>query len=289
VTVCAGCGGRWGTRCAKPPDQPRFEGSTSVTIVSVDVVVRDSSGNVVRGLTAKDFIVLEEGKQQKIENFSFEEISNSAPTGKPDVQLLDGLEDKVRAEAARAVTATTPAAATPEPTAEVLSGLANHRMLTMLFDVSSMQPEDVQRAVVGAEAVADARREPLPDRLGQQRRILGDTRAVEQRLDDGGELAHGHLLAQQVLQHLLDAADREVLRHELLDDFRLRLRQAIEQRLHLLAAEQLVRDATDLTASVAPWLQADHDGLTGTVLKWPEREEIDAPVQESLIVELYSK
>ena len=53
--------------------------------------------------------------------------------------------------------------------------------------------------------------------------------------------------------------------------------------------EQLVRDATDLTAAVAPWLQADHDGLTGTVLKWPEREEIDAPVQESLIVELYSK
>jgi small subunit ribosomal protein S4 len=53
--------------------------------------------------------------------------------------------------------------------------------------------------------------------------------------------------------------------------------------------EQLVRDATDLTASVAPWLQADHDGLQGTVLKWPEREEIDAPVQESLIVELYSK
>ena len=48
-------------------------------------------------------------------------------------------------------------------------------------------------------------------------------------------------------------------------------------------------DATDLTASVAPWLQADHEGLTGKVLKWPERAEIDAPVQESLIVELYSK
>jgi small subunit ribosomal protein S4 len=53
--------------------------------------------------------------------------------------------------------------------------------------------------------------------------------------------------------------------------------------------EQLVRDATDLTAAVPPWLQADHEGLTGTVLKWPERAEIDAPVQESLIVELYSK
>jgi small subunit ribosomal protein S4 len=53
--------------------------------------------------------------------------------------------------------------------------------------------------------------------------------------------------------------------------------------------ESLVRDATDLTASVAPWLQADHEGLSGTVLKWPERAEIDTPVQESLIVELYSK
>jgi small subunit ribosomal protein S4 len=55
------------------------------------------------------------------------------------------------------------------------------------------------------------------------------------------------------------------------------------------AAEQVVRDATDLTASVAPWLQADHDGLTGKILKSPDRDEIDTPVQESLIVELYSK
>ena len=43
------------------------------------------------------------------------------------------------------------------------------------------------------------------------------------------------------------------------------------------------------TAAVAPWLQADHDGLSGTVLKWPERAEIDTPVSEQLIVELYSK
>src|SRR6266571_2936412 len=55
------------------------------------------------------------------------------------------------------------------------------------------------------------------------------------------------------------------------------------------SAETVVRDATDLTASVAPWLQADHDNLTCKILKWPEREEIDTPVQESLIVELYSK
>jgi small subunit ribosomal protein S4 len=54
-------------------------------------------------------------------------------------------------------------------------------------------------------------------------------------------------------------------------------------------ATELVRAATDLTSSVAPWLQADHDNLTGKILRLPERGEIDAPVQESLIVELYSK
>jgi small subunit ribosomal protein S4 len=55
------------------------------------------------------------------------------------------------------------------------------------------------------------------------------------------------------------------------------------------AAEAAIRDATDLTASVANWLQADHDNLTGKVLRLPDREEIDTPVQEQLIVELYSK
>ena len=54
-------------------------------------------------------------------------------------------------------------------------------------------------------------------------------------------------------------------------------------------AQQVIRDATDLVSTVAPWLQADHDGLTGKVLKQPERDEIDTPVQEQLIVELYSK
>ncbi len=54
-------------------------------------------------------------------------------------------------------------------------------------------------------------------------------------------------------------------------------------------AVSTIRSATDLTASVAPWLQADHDNLTGKILRFPERSEISAPVQEQLIVELYSK
>ncbi|MGI8594130.1 MAG: 30S ribosomal protein S4 [Solirubrobacteraceae bacterium] len=54
-------------------------------------------------------------------------------------------------------------------------------------------------------------------------------------------------------------------------------------------AERIIRDATELTATVPAWLQADHDSLTAKVLRRPERKEIAAPVQEQLIVELYSK
>lgn len=54
-------------------------------------------------------------------------------------------------------------------------------------------------------------------------------------------------------------------------------------------AEPIIRAATELVASVAPWLQADYDALNGKVLKVPERSEIDTPVSEQLIVEYYSK
>jgi small subunit ribosomal protein S4 len=54
-------------------------------------------------------------------------------------------------------------------------------------------------------------------------------------------------------------------------------------------AAPIIQDATELTAQVPAWLQADHDALTAKVLRQPERREITAPVQEQLIVELYSK
>ena len=53
--------------------------------------------------------------------------------------------------------------------------------------------------------------------------------------------------------------------------------------------EATIRDATELTAQVPAWLQADHDALTAKVLRRPERREVTVPVQEQLIVELYSK
>ena len=54
-------------------------------------------------------------------------------------------------------------------------------------------------------------------------------------------------------------------------------------------AKEVIREATELTATVPAWLQADYDSLTAKVLRFPEREEISTPVQEQLIVELYSK
>jgi small subunit ribosomal protein S4 len=54
-------------------------------------------------------------------------------------------------------------------------------------------------------------------------------------------------------------------------------------------ANNLIRESTELTATVPAWLQADYDSLTAKVLRFPHREEISTPVQEQLIVELYSK
>lgn len=40
---------------------------------------------------------------------------------------------------------------------------------------------------------------------------------------------------------------------------------------------------------VPEWLSANHDALTGTVVAKPTRAQIDVPVEETFIVELYSK
>ena len=40
---------------------------------------------------------------------------------------------------------------------------------------------------------------------------------------------------------------------------------------------------------VPAWLEANHENLSGTVKEMPTREQIDVPVNEMLIVELYSK
>lgn len=54
---------------------------------------------------------------------------------------------------------------------------------------------------------------------------------------------------------------------------------------------QRYKDILEATgAKIVPdWLSANHDALSGTVVTKPSREQIDVPVEETLIVELYSK
>ena len=54
---------------------------------------------------------------------------------------------------------------------------------------------------------------------------------------------------------------------------------------------QRFKDITEVTAGrVTPeWVEVDAESLKGTVKELPNREQIDVPVDEMLIVELYSK
>jgi len=56
-------------------------------------------------------------------------------------------------------------------------------------------------------------------------------------------------------------------------------------------AYQRMKDILDTTSGrlVPEWLDADQENMTATVKEFPTREVIDVPVDEMLIVELYSK
>ena len=54
---------------------------------------------------------------------------------------------------------------------------------------------------------------------------------------------------------------------------------------------QRYKDILEVTGGrmIPAWLEADHENLTGVVKEVPSRDMIDVPVNEMLIVELYSK
>jgi small subunit ribosomal protein S4 len=128
------------------------------------------------------------------------------------------------------------------------------------------------------------------ERASQREGITGENllRLLETRLDNVVYrlgFAASRAQSRQLVRHghfMVNGKRVNIPSYHIKPDDTIQLRQGS-------TADALVRDATDLTSSVAAWLQADHDGLTGKVLRLPEREEIDTPVQEQLIVELYSK
>src|SRR5438093_918803 len=127
-----------------PPQTPVFR--SGVNLVLVDVVVRDKTGAVVKSLTANDFELFEDGLRQQILTFGFENITSSAPP----VESASTLSAAAARASAPPVAGRPVAAVKPEetPPAPLTSeNVAGHRLLTLLFDTSSMQPEDVHKAV----------------------------------------------------------------------------------------------------------------------------------------------
>jgi VWFA-related protein len=115
-------------------------------LVLTNVVVRDSkTGELVRGLKQSDFTIYENGKEQRIDTFDFESVDMATPLNEATVS---GLAAGPNASGQKAV-----AVAKPEE-------LRNHRLIVMFFDLTSMQPEDLDRSVEAAQAFLKTKMQP---------------------------------------------------------------------------------------------------------------------------------
>jgi len=132
------------TQADRARAQPVFRSGTE--LVLVNVVVRDRNGTLVRGLTRDDFSIAEDDKPQTITSFDFEELT--PPSGEPS-----SLAPAFHAPALPVLA--TPAQATaPTPPRIDMHG---RRLIVLFFDLSSMQPEELGRAVKAAHDYVDNR------------------------------------------------------------------------------------------------------------------------------------
>ena len=83
----------------RPAAAPAFR--SGVNLVLVDVVVRDRSGAVVKGLTADDFELLEDGKPQQIVTFAYEEIAKPTRRRSSERRLSPARRQRRRAAPSR--------------------------------------------------------------------------------------------------------------------------------------------------------------------------------------------
>jgi VWFA-related protein len=132
-------------------------------LVLTNVVARDSrTGEVVKGLKQSDFKIYENGKEQQISTFDFESVDMATPLNEATVS---GLAAGLPTKGPKAVVVAKP------------EDLRNHRLIVMFFDITSMQPEDLDRSV-------EAARDFLEKKLQAADLValvsLGDTLTVDQ-------------------------------------------------------------------------------------------------------------
>src|SRR5436309_339416 len=119
------------------------------------------------------------------------------------------------------------------------------------------------------------------DKASRQPGVTGENllRLLESRLDNV-LVRLGFAASRRQARQLVDHGHWQVNgRRVNVPSYQVRPDDVISIR-HGSPAADVVRAATELTATVPPWLQADHDSLTAKVLRFPERSEISAPVSE---------
>jgi len=148
---------------AQPGQQADYVFKANAELVLTNVVVRDAkTGEIVRGLKQDEFSVYENGKRQQISTFDFQSVDMATPLNEATVS---GLAAGVNASSAKAAVVARP------------EDLRNHRLIVMFFDLTSMQPEDLDRCVKAARDFLTNKMQPA-DLIALV--SLGDTLKVDQ-------------------------------------------------------------------------------------------------------------
>jgi VWFA-related protein len=113
-------------------------------LVLVNVAVRDKNGNFVRGLKPGDFTILEDNKPQKVVSFDIENVDALV---EQDVAQAKPLASPLSQPANPAGVAT-PAAGSPNQ-------FKDRRLIVLFFDLSAMEPDEIDRAITSAEHYVD--------------------------------------------------------------------------------------------------------------------------------------
>src|SRR5262245_6969194 len=131
------------------PDNKPFVIKTNTEIVLVNVQVRDGKGNFVRDLKQDDFTVTEDGKAQKILSMDVE--NTDAVSGGGDLQAVNLLGDLNGATATQIQAEVKERAQQPSPTEYTRDSFRDRRLMVLFFDLTSIQPEEVERGMQSAE------------------------------------------------------------------------------------------------------------------------------------------
>jgi len=114
-------------------------------LVLVNVTVKDKSGKFVAGLKPEDFTILEDNKPQKIVSFDVENVDA--------LPAVDVAQAKPLPEAA-------PGTTKPVPSADTAGLFKDRRLIVLFFDLSAMEPDEIDRAVTSAERYIDTQMAP---------------------------------------------------------------------------------------------------------------------------------